>query len=130
MKSISKQRGMSTMGLLLVLLIAAFFLMSAFKLLPIYMENWTVRETIERAVNQGELNGKSPAAMREALRKTLELNNVEVIKAKDIRFKQEDHMTKVDASYEARVPLIFNIDVVVKFEDLIFDVNNSRAAAL
>jgi hypothetical protein len=51
---------------------------------------------------------------------------IESIKSKDIRINDTRDGRELDASYEKRTPLIANIDVVVKFDQLKYKLSSPR----
>lgn len=123
MKLKVNQNGMSTMSLLSILLIAAFFLMCAFKLIPLYLEAWTVDGAMKRAVQEGGFSGQPASQIRKSLSKTFELNTIDAITPKDVKITKQKNGLELDASYHKQVPLIYNIDVVVKFDNLKYEVS-------
>lgn len=122
MKVVNNQRGISTLGLLTVLLVASFFMMCAAKMLPLYLQAWTVKNTIERTIEDGALSGKSPSAIRSALGRSFTVNQVDAISLKDVKIARTKTGVDIDASYEVRQPLIYNIDFVLRFDMLKFRV--------
>lgn len=118
----NKQRGMSTLAILVMLLVGGFFITCAIKLLPIYMQKSTVHSAIDSAIKKGDLARLSPAEIRAKLSRHFDVNRVDAIKAADIKVGRENGKMFVDARYEQRVALMYNIDVVVKFDDLYFEV--------
>ncbi|MCR8923310.1 DUF4845 domain-containing protein [Dasania sp. GY-MA-18] len=117
-----RQRGMSGLSLLVVLLLIGFFATVLVKLLPIYMESWTIKGAINGAIEDGG-QGLSAADIRKSLDRQFTVNQVTAIAVKDIEIKREKNgkMT-INANYEKRVPFMQNVDVVVKFEKFIFEV--------
>lgn len=121
MTTINRQRGMSALGILFVLLVASFVLTCVIKLLPHYMDSWTLNSAISKSVENNQYKGMSSGEIRSKVGKYLDINRLEVIKAKDIKIKREKGITYIDASYEKRVPLMFNVDVVMKFDQLQYE---------
>ena len=124
MNSPSRLNGMSSLSMLVVLLVAVFFITCAVKLTPVYLAGWSVSSVIDGAINDGKFNGKSPSEIRSVIVKYFSTNRVEAINAKDVKITRSDKNGKIeiDASYEQRVPLMYNIDVVIKFDDLKYQV--------
>jgi hypothetical protein len=120
-----RQQGLSSISWLVVILVAVFFGTCAVKLLPVYLQGWNINSTISKVVNSGDLNGKSPAAIRSKIGKLLDVNRIEGITAKDIKITREKGYTTIDATYEERMPLMYNIDVVIKFDNLVFEFANT-----
>lgn len=123
----SKQRGMSTLGWLAVIAVAGFFLTALFKLGPVYLENWTVRKIMVQIQDDPDAGKMSVAEIRDKLQKKLTINGVRQVSIRNIKFKREQGSgTLIDASYEVRVPFMFNVDAIVKFpHNTILIPNNS-----
>ncbi len=114
----SRQTGLGALGWLIVLAIASFALTCFFKLGPVYLEYWQAKGALDDVLAENRAAGKSKAELLDSLQKHLDVSRIEVFQAKDLRFEQTRNGLQIDASYEKRVPLIANIDVVVKFDKL------------
>lgn len=116
----SRQHGISSLGILSVMLIGAFALTCALKLIPVYMEAATVASSIERAIEDNEFSGMSNGQIKSKIGKFFDVNRVEAVSARDVKVTNNKGLVTIDANYEQRIPLLFNIDVVVKFEENTF----------
>jgi hypothetical protein len=103
------------------MIIGAFTLTCALKLIPVYIEGATVSSAISSAIEKGEFEGLSVGRIKSKVGKIFEINMVEGISAKDVKIKRSKGLTTLDANYEQRMPLMFNIDVVVKFDKLTYE---------
>lgn len=121
MKRYVGQRGLSSLGMLFVLLVIMFVATCAIKLLPHYMDNWSFASAIETSVENNEYDDMSVGQIRQKLGKYMTMNRVDGIKSRDLRIQKRDGMVLIDASYEKRVEFLFNIDVVMKFDNLKFE---------
>ncbi len=113
----SRQGGLGALGWLVVLGVAAFFLLCAFRVGPIYLEQMQVKAVLDEAFASTR-GGMSRHELLESIRKRFEVNGIEVLSTRDIKFVESREGITVDCNYEKRVPLIANIDVVVKFDNL------------
>lgn len=116
----SNQRGLSTLSMLAILLVAVFFGTCAIKMSPAIIEYSTVQRTTESVVEMATEKKMSNAEIRAAFSKRFQVNMTDVIGIKDIEITRKDGKTTINANYEVRVPLMFNIDVVMKFENLVY----------
>jgi len=119
-----KQAGMTTLSWLLVVMAAGFFLVCLVKLGPVYMESWTVKSIITQAAEEARGEGLGKAQVHERIGKKLLINTVTGMTMADVEVRGQGDDMVIDAIYEVRKPLMFNIDVVVKFDDMIVGVNN------
>lgn len=115
-----RQQGASSLSILFFMLAGAFALTCALKLLPVYIEGNTLNNAILKAVDNREYDGLSTGNIRRKISKTFEINMIEGISYRDVEITRAKGKTTIDATYEKRVPFLFNIDVMVKFDKLIY----------
>lgn len=121
MNTLSRQRGLSMLSILTILFAASFFLTCGVKIIPLYLDAWTIDKAIKKGVESGEFKTLSPRQISRKLSTTFDMNRIEAIKVGSIKVKRlKSGEMSIDANYEKRVPLIQNIDVVVKFDDLTY----------
>lgn len=117
---VRSQRGMSSLSLMMILLVAGFFMMCAFKLVPAYAENVYVVDALKALGN-----GAKPVAemskrdIKSVLQKHYMLNNVRSEGPNNIDVERTRDGLLVNINYEVRTVLIdaINLDVVVRFEN-------------
>lgn len=123
MNTAFKQRGMSGLGFLVMLLIIGFVITALIKVLPIYIDSWTVKGAVQSAVEAGAAADQSSSAIRKRIERQFTMNQITVITPRDVKIERKKNgIIEIDASYEARVQFIQNLDVVVRFENLKFEV--------
>ena len=118
-----KQTGLTTVAWLLVVMMVGFFLVCLVKLGPVYMESWTVRSIITQTAEEARGEGLGKAQIHERLVKKILINTVTGMTMADVEISGRGEDMVIDAAYEVRKPLMFNIDVVLKFEDMIVAIN-------
>jgi len=119
MKVIKYQRGMGMLQLALVLAIAGFFLIFAFKVVPLYAENRYVESALQ-SIGDG---GTSLADMtNDDIKK--KLNNFYIVNnvrsdgpTNNIVIDRSNEKVLVTIDYETRVTLFANIDLVAVFKN-------------
>jgi len=116
---------MGALGWLITLAIISFFLTCFFKVGPVYLDYWQAKGVLDDVLASANAD-QSKQDLIESIQKRLDVSRIEVFKAKDIRFNDTRQGRELDASYEKRVPLLSNIDVVVKFEHLKYLLPSSR----
>ncbi|MFP4161470.1 MAG: DUF4845 domain-containing protein [Ectothiorhodospira sp.] len=97
------------------LLIAAIVLVGtlAFRLVPIYAENWTVVSIVEDIVERPGAHEKNIRQLRGELRKGFQVNSVESVDPEAISLKEEEGTKRLHLDYETRTHLLGNLDAVV-----------------
>lgn len=119
LKSIKHQRGMGMLQWLLVLAIAGFFLLFAFKVVPLYAENRYVESALRSVENSAEkLEQMTDAEIIKKLTNFYMINNVRSEgPTKNIKIERESEKVVITIDYETRVPFFWNIDLVLSFQN-------------
>ena len=119
----SRAQGMSSIMLLLAVAMGAIALISALKLMPLYVENWGVKNVLDGIAEEYATDktfvGKKQ--IRSRLARRFNINQVKGLSYKDVKIERIDENYVVTADYETRVELVGNIDVVLKFENNVIE---------
>ena len=111
-----KQRGMTMLGFLMVLCLGIFFAYCAMKIVPMYIEFYSVKQALKGLADDKELAGASKEEVRTRYLKRLEMSYADHVKKMDaLKFESGDGGLKLIVDYERREPLFANLDVVGKF---------------
>ena len=111
-----KQRGLSALGILLVLTIAGFFLTIATTIGPLYLDNSFVNAALQ-SLSSEPIHKLSDGKIRRRLQDSFTINNVRDVNAKDTVIERKKTATIVSLDYERRVHFFANVDIVVVFEN-------------
>lgn len=117
-KKMRYQTGASTIATLLVLLSAALLLVVAVKIIPIYVDDYTVQEMLENLQDDEQTRTMTVRELKERIQRRMSVNSVDVIKAGDIKLEQNGQTMTMGLSYEVRTNLFANIDALVHFDHL------------
>lgn len=113
-----RQRGMSIPSMLLIAVMVGFFVMCAVRMTPPYFEYLSVREIIKTIAREHNPEEEGIGDIRRRVAMMFNTNQIYDLAPKDVEVYRKDGETFIDANYEKRVPIIANIDAVMKFEDL------------
>lgn len=116
MKLIKNQRGASLIGRLIVVALFVFFAMFVFKLFPSYMQNFTIRSTLEGLKEDG-LQEVTAGNIRQSIQRRFKINNVQDVTPDQVAISREADLYRVSVDYEVRVPFVFNVDLVARFSE-------------
>lgn len=114
-------RGFNILTLLLNLVLLGAVLVVLLRIVPGYFECLAVKDLIARAAAEHDPRGDSITDLRTRLSKLLKTNQVYGTSIDDIRIYRERGVIVIDASYEKRFPLVWILDGVMKFDDLIVE---------
>jgi hypothetical protein len=111
-----KQGGLTLIGFLIVLSMVIFVTFIGMKIVPIYMEYYSVISAMDSvAAVRGSAN-QSPAIIRRKITNQLYLNYASAnVKPQHIKVSRRDGVY-VRVVYEVRKPMIGNLDIVAKFD--------------
>lgn len=114
----SNQKGITFLSLLIVLSLIGFFTLIILKVTPLYLENATINSALDSLAADTQIGKKGKRAMRSKITNYFIINDVEVIKDKDIIFEKstEKKVWNVSADYETRTILFKNIGVFIEFK--------------
>lgn len=110
----NRQRGMSSLGLLIVIGIAAFALLCIFKIGPLYLDNSFVGGSLEKMASE-DLGRMSNSEIRVQLDKHFTVDNVRDISSKDVKIERKRNRVILTLDYEKRVQFLGNLDAVARF---------------
>lgn len=114
MNAITKQHGMSTLGMMTVALLVVFAVVTAMKLWSPYYDDLAVKTALENISKEDATRVMTPNEILQTLNKRLQVNQVSLGKD-DVKVKKEDGIINIEIKYERRIPMYGNIDAMVKF---------------
>lgn len=119
---LSRQTGLGMLAWMAIIAVAVLLGTMTARLLPVYIDNMTVKSVLQAIAADPESGSKTPGQLRSEISRHFITNRIEVIKPINIKFKYERSVITMDASYEVRVGLLYNIDAVVVFDDMVFEI--------
>lgn len=117
MNAVKSQKGMSLIGGLLALAIVAFLASAAFKLVPHYMDYWSLKKVIESVIADKSTGIDTVGEFYSHVGRGMQINNIRDLDLnKVLSVTEQGNTLLAHLNYEKREPLIQNLDVVVKFD--------------
>ncbi len=115
-RSYSRQRGMSPIGMLLVLAIGAFFFYLGILLFPMYYSSFQVSAAIESMKSEPGLAQKTQGEIVKLLKRRFESGYVDDVDATDVVIEKLPKGVRLSLSYDIEKSFIGNLDLVGHFE--------------
>ena len=109
-----QQRGMSSMGILLFVVIFGGIIKVAAVIAPPYYDNYTMKKVIASLFRDGRAN--SVEDFKRGLSDRFTINNIRDKTPEDFKYTFVDKKLVVEVDYEVRKPFIGNLDVVMHFK--------------
>ncbi|MBD3619129.1 MAG: DUF4845 domain-containing protein [Chromatiales bacterium] len=117
MRGPARQAGMSYFGWLIAIGLAGVIVVVGLRLMPIYLEYFTVKTTLENVAAEAGVSKKSKRYIWDRIEKRFEVNDVTGIKIDNLTVEiDNNNMATLRIAYEKRSKLIGNLDVVAVFD--------------
>ena len=111
-----QQRGLSLIGLLMVSAVIVVVALIGFKLLPAYIEYFTIKRVISDIASGSEVRGGTVRDVTKAFMRRAQIDDISSIKASDLEITKQGDGFTIIANYQRCVPLFGNISVCIDFE--------------
>lgn len=109
------QRGITFIGILILVSFIGLFVYAGIRLVPLYLEYMNIAKTLD-TIKADMTSVESAQSIRVAIDKRLFIDAVTVIEAKDIVITRDGAAWVVRAEYDAEAPFIANISFSVHFD--------------
>jgi hypothetical protein len=115
-----RQSGMSILSILGLLIMLGFFAMCIIRMTPAYLEYLTVKKMIAEIANDPET--ATIPEIRKKIANLYNTNQIYLVKPESVKVFSKGGKTYINANYEVRLPVMWRIDSVMKFDDLFYEV--------
>lgn len=113
------QKGLSSLGWLSILMIAGFIMLCVSRMAPAYMDDRYIQESLRSlSPEASKIEELSNTAIRGKVSKFFMVNNIRSQSASDVEIDRKGDGVLVMMNYEVRVPIFYNIDVVMTFNNV------------
>lgn len=110
-----KHSGMTMIGFLITLSVVMFFVYCGMKIVPMYIEYYSVKKALAGIAVEPEITNASKAKIRELFYKRLYMSYANNVKEDALKIENTDTGYMLTVDYERREQLIANLDVVGKY---------------
>ena len=116
---VEKQRGITVIGMLLLIIVIAFVALIAMKVVPMYIQLFTVKSTIESIRKEPQLTQMSTTDIHNAIQKRFDIGYVDNITARDLKIRNDGGGRVLDLVYQDERDLFYGLSVVLKVKETI-----------
>lgn len=109
------QGGMTMLGFLITLSVVILFIFCGMKIVPMYIEYYSVKKMLATISNNPEAANSSKEQIRKMFGRSLEIDYVKIITPDMLKIETTDSGYNLVVDYERREELVANLDVVGKF---------------
>jgi Domain of unknown function (DUF4845) len=111
-----RERGMTTIGLIILVSFVGLFVYAGIRLTPVYLEYFNVLKAVEGLKSDVD---SGPKAMRVTLEKRFSIEDISSVDYRDIEITKEGSSYLLHIAYDAQVPFVGNVGFVVHFDHLV-----------
>jgi hypothetical protein len=112
---IKKQRGATFIGMLFIAAAVIFVAIVAVKLIPPYIEYFTIKKILVTMRNAGDLKNSTPKEIRASFERRATVDNITAIKPEELEISKEGEEAVVTATYSQKVPIMGNVSACLDF---------------
>ena len=110
-----QQRGLTMFSFLFFAVVFISIAMLAMKLVPAYIEFFSVKKILATMGQDSDVRSKSNVEIRKDFSKRASVGYVTVVKPEDISIDRRGGVPVINADYEFRTKLVGNVSLVVDF---------------
>ena len=108
-----RERGVSILGFLFVLAVILVVALPAFRMIPSYIEYYTVQKALEAAVT--EVRDPTVRNIRNFVEGRISADYVDSVSAKDVEVTKSGNTITASVSWEKKLPLVHNVSLLMEF---------------
>ena len=112
----TRQRGVTLMGLIIWSVVVVLVALLGMRLLPSYIEYFTVKKTITAIANEVRGRGVQVAEVRRSFQNRSVIDDIKSIDATDLIVNRQGNDYEIVAQYRKEIPLFANIGIYIDFE--------------
>jgi len=110
----ARQRGLTMTGFLFVTVIVVIAALISFRVIPAYIEYFSVQKALEGALNDSK--DLSRADVRRLVERRLGAEYIDSVHAGDIEVNKIGNVTTASASWQTKLHLIGNASILLDFD--------------
>ncbi len=112
----NRQHGIGFVTLALYLVVGAVVVLGFLKILPHYIEYFSVKKVITAMATSEEVKSGTVAEIRTSFDRRRVIDNIQAVKAADLEISKENNDTVVSAAWQANIPLFTGWTLLIDFK--------------
>lgn len=112
----ARQRGVTAIGWLILLIPFAIIIYAGIRLTPVYLNYMKVSRSLDELTDEYRSGGATPDNIRSSLAKRFEIESVDFPAVKDVAITRGGSGWLVEAAYDDEAPLFAGITLQVAFD--------------
>jgi hypothetical protein len=111
----TKQRGLTAIGWLIMLIPLAIVFYTGIRLAPVYLNYMKLARSLDQTASENKAEDNL-ATIRNSLSKHFEIESLDYPDIKDIKITRDGKGWNLEASYDDQAPLFANLAILVVFD--------------
>lgn len=111
-----RQAGMTTLGLIILVLFVGIFAFAGIRLTPVYLNYMKVAGVVSGVHKEFDGANATRSAIRSSISRRFDIESVAEITARDVKVTKVDGGHEVAATYSHKSPFVANVSFVVDFD--------------
>ena len=107
---------MTALGMIILVTFVGLFVFAGLRLVPVYLNYMKVVGVIDGVREEFDGHGASPTEIRQSIERRFDIEDVKVIKARDVKVSAASGGFEVSAVYDHTEPFIANVSFQVHFD--------------
>jgi hypothetical protein len=112
----NRQQGLSLIGLILVSIVLVVVVIFSLKLVPAYLQQYTITKIFRQIVQNPEFANATAADVRAAFSRQVSVDSVSAIGPGDLAISRDAGQLVIEAQYQVTIPLAANVSLLVDFK--------------
>ncbi len=110
-----RQRGISFISLIFIFAVCGLMFLLALKIIPAYLEYFTVKKIIAAMKTSDEVKSGTVAEIRKSFDKRVSADYSEAVKSEDLEITKDGNETVVTAAWTHRIVLVPRHTLLIEF---------------
>lgn len=111
-----RQRGMTFLGILTILIILGAAVYGAIRVVPVYLEYMEVARAMEQVRDEHSAIETSAQMIRNSLERRWDVEDIKGLSWKDVAIRKTDQGFEVRSEYAVEKPFVSNLYLLLKFD--------------
>jgi uncharacterized protein DUF4845 len=113
---IRRQRGMTFLGLLCVLVPVGLVVYAGIRLVPVYLNYLKISRTLESTATEMKGDNPDPGAIRRVLERHWQIEDPSALDVKDVEITKDNNGVSIQAKYDDVVAYMGDVSLSVHFD--------------
>jgi hypothetical protein len=116
----NRQRGVSFLGLIVLVGVLGFAAVIGLKLIPVYMDSWKIDSVMNSVISEAGIHEQSRTEIIESMLKRLDIDAVDSLNYSNygdrLSVAKRKNSVTINVTYEITTPLVGNLSLLAEFD--------------